>query len=223
MSRGMTRLQGKQKNGLPGTCAHRVVLICAQFKRPPDTKQSGLPPENQPRKRRHLAHKNLSEEMMENKISRFGIGVAVVPIMTIYNLMTIFLTFYFYPFFKIRPAPYTSLIAAGIVLVTIGIPFWLISVKAVMKAYNANQLVTGGVYGCCRHPLYSSWIFFIIPGISFLLNSWIMLTASVFMYLICRTFIAREEDYLEKAFGSDYLDYKKKVPSFIPAGWIVKN
>jgi protein-S-isoprenylcysteine O-methyltransferase Ste14 len=160
---------------------------------------------------------------MENKISRFGIGSFVVPVMMIYGLITIFLTFYFYPFFKIRPAPYPLLLAAGIVLVTIGIPFWLISVKAVMQAYNANQLVTGGVYRYCRHPLYSSWIFFIGPGISFLSNSWIILTAPVFMYFICRAFIAREEDYLEKEFGAHYLDYKKKVPTFIPIGWIVKN
>ena len=108
----------------------------------------------------------------------------------------------------------------GVSLIVIGIPFFLISVVTAMKAYNANELVTNGIFICCRHPLYASWVAFIVPGIVFLANTWIGLTAPIFMYFILRVLVQKEEIYLEKVFGSEYFDYKKKVPCILPYGWL---
>lgn len=90
-----------------------------------------------------------------------------------------------------------------------------------MRAYNADALVTNGIFRCCRHPLYASWVVFIVPGIVLLANSWIGLTTPVVMYFLLRSLVKAEERYLESVFGSDYLDYKSVVPCILPYGWMV--
>ena len=91
-----------------------------------------------------------------------------------------------------------------------------------MKAYNSDSLVTRGIYGCCRHPLYSAWVVFIVPGIVLLVNSWIGLTAPFFMYLLLRKLVIQEEIYLERMFGPKYIDYKIKTPCILPFGYLKK-
>lgn len=57
-----------------------------------------------------------------------------------------------------------------------------------------------------------------VPGIVLVVNSWIGLTTPIFMYLILRKLVKKEEIYLESVFGSEYFDYKKKVPCILPYG-----
>jgi protein-S-isoprenylcysteine O-methyltransferase Ste14 len=108
----------------------------------------------------------------------------------------------------------------GIAMLAIGLIFYVASLRAVMRAYNAETLVTGGVYGCCRHPLYASWVVFIAPGIALLLGSWIVLTTPVFMYFALRALVKKEEVYLESVFGDGYRAYLKNTPCIIPLGWM---
>ncbi len=151
-------------------------------------------------------------------MSRWGIGPIFASLSIGYGMIMLLLTRYFYPIFQIKVAPYHLLAIFGITLVVIGIPFFIISVVTVMRAYNADSLVTSGIFRCCRHPLYASWVVFIVPGIVLLVNSWIGLTTPVFMFVILRIFVNKEETYLEGVFGSEYLDYKRKVPCILPYG-----
>jgi protein-S-isoprenylcysteine O-methyltransferase Ste14 len=89
-----------------------------------------------------------------------------------------------------------------------------------MRAYDADELVTDGVYRYCRHPLYASWVVFIGPGIALLLESWLALTTAIFMYLLLRILVKKEEAYLETIFGSRHREYKKKVRCIMPYGVI---
>ncbi len=153
-------------------------------------------------------------------MSRWGTGPIFAALSISYGIGTILLSQYFHPFFQIGSGPHRFLTALGIALIMIGIPFFIISVKTVTRAYNANMLVTDGIYKCCRHPLYASWVVFIVPGIVLLLNSGIGLTTPIFMYFILRILVKKEEIYLESLFGSEYRQYKKKVPCIIPFGWL---
>jgi protein-S-isoprenylcysteine O-methyltransferase Ste14 len=157
---------------------------------------------------------------MEQKMSRWGIGPIFASLSIGYGLIMLIVSRYFYPYFQIELLPYRFLTILGITLFLIGIPFFLISVVTVMRAYNADNLVTSGIFRCCRHPLYASWVVFIVPGIVVLVNSWIVLTTPVLMYIILYILVQKEEIYLEKIFGSEYFDYKKRVPIILPYGWL---
>ena len=157
---------------------------------------------------------------MEQKMSRWGIGPIFACSSIGYGLVMLIVSRYFYPYFQIKLLPYRFLSVLGVTLVLIGVPFFLISAVRVMRAYNADNLVTGGIFKCCRHPLYASWVVFIVPGIALLVNSWIGLTTPIFMYIVLYSFVQKEEIYLEKIFGSEYLDYKNRVPIILPYGWL---
>ncbi len=160
---------------------------------------------------------------MEEKMSRWGIGPIFTALSVGYGIVTIVLSRYFHPVFQIKFIPYWFLTILGISLMVIGIPFFIVSVKTVMRAYNADELVTDGIYRCCRHPLYASWVVFIVPGIVLLVNSWLGLTTPIFMYFILRKLVKKEEIYLESVFGSEYLHYKQMIPCILPIGYLKQS
>ncbi len=159
---------------------------------------------------------------MTKKMSMWGTSPIFTVLSICYGTVIVVISCCFYPFFQIKFLPYWLLVIPGIFLIAIGIPFFIVSAKMVTLAYKADELVTNGVYRCCRHPLYASWVFFIIPGISLLVNSWIWLTIPVFMYFILCKLVKKEEIYLESVFGSEYLHYKQRIPCLFPIGYLKK-
>lgn len=160
---------------------------------------------------------------MKKEMSRWGVGPIFAALSVMYGFITFIISLYFYPFLKIRFIQDQILMILGIILVVIGVTFLIISVKTVYKAYNSDKLVTTGVYKFCRHPLYASWVIFIVPGVVLLFNSWIGLTTPIFMYVILRILVKKEEIYLERRFGIQYLEYKKKVPCIFPYGSLFRS
>ena len=160
---------------------------------------------------------------MKEKMSRWGVGPTFASLSIGYGIMMLAISRYFHPAFQIGLIPHWLLLILGIALILIGVPFFIISVKSVMRAYNADALVTDGIFRCCRHPLYGSWVVFIVPGIVFIADSWIGLTTPIFMYLILSKLVRKEEVYLENVFGSEYLKYKKEVPCIFPIGCLKQS
>lgn len=130
---------------------------------------------------------------------------------------------YFHPLFQIPIIPRWLSQTIGIVLILVGVPFFIISVKTVTKAYNSEVLVIQGIYRCCRHPLYSAWVIFIVPGFVFLADSWIGMSIPLFMYFLLKKLVVQEEDYLERVFGSIYIEYKNKIPAIVPYGFLLNK
>ena len=157
---------------------------------------------------------------MKEQMSRWGIGPLFAALSIGYGIVTLAISRYYYPSFQIDFLPNWFLYSIGIALIFFGVPFWIISVITVMRAYNANELVTKGVFKCCRHPVYASWVVFIVPGITLLMKNWLGMSAPIFMYFILRLLVKKEEIYLENVFGSQYREYKNKIPSILPIGWI---
>lgn len=76
------------------------------------------------------------------------------------------------------------------------------------------QLVTTGVYGLVRHPLYLSYIL-ISLGLFFLLANILLL--GCFVGLLCYYFPAKKEEVmLLERFRSQYEEYKSRVGIFFP-------
>jgi protein-S-isoprenylcysteine O-methyltransferase Ste14 len=156
---------------------------------------------------------------MTTKMTQWGIG-PVFALASITYAVAVGLLSHGRAAFEITLVPHSALVALGIVLIAVGVPMYVLSGKAVLRAFHAGQLVTDGVYGICRHPLYGAWIVFIVPGIELILGSWLGLTTPLAMYLILRVLAAKEEDYLAERFGESYAAYRRKVPFIMPIGWL---
>ena len=84
------------------------------------------------------------------------------------------------------------------------------------KGFSEGELVTTGVYGTVRNPIYSSVTFFILPAAALVTSTWVCFVVSVFVYVGVMIFIGKEEEQLAKVFGKEYEDYKARVHRLIP-------
>jgi protein-S-isoprenylcysteine O-methyltransferase Ste14 len=77
------------------------------------------------------------------------------------------------------------------------------------------RLTTAGPFGYSRNPAYLSLVM-IYAGIAALRNSlWAILFLPLVVYVIGREVIGREEQYLERTFGEEYLAYKARVRRWV--------
>jgi protein-S-isoprenylcysteine O-methyltransferase Ste14 len=148
---------------------------------------------------------------MSQRMTIFGIGHKLALISFPYLLLTIGLHYWFAPFFTIRGIPAQLMTITGGILITIGLLINFSAAFAMMRAFADHRLLTGGWYACFKNPMYASFIFFTIPGLSLLLNSWLVWTGSIFLFLSLRRFIRVEESYLKTEFGEAYREYQQKV------------
>ena len=87
---------------------------------------------------------------------------------------------------------------------------------------QTQKLVIKGPYKYCRNPMtFGYYLMFL--GIGFLINSlsYIILISSLVLILLIIYIKLDEENKLEKRFGEDYLQYKRKTSFMIP--WIQKK
>ena len=79
----------------------------------------------------------------------------------------------------------------------------------------ATTIVTGGPFRYTRNPLYLSMTL-IFGGISALANALLpVLLLPMVLRLVRRGVIEREERYLERKFGDEYIEYKVRTPRWI--------
>jgi protein-S-isoprenylcysteine O-methyltransferase Ste14 len=106
----------------------------------------------------------------------------------------------------------------GVLVVVLGVASTLWAVSRFIKAgtpyipfEQSTALITRGLYRVTRNPMYLGLVI-ALTGIAILLG-----TASpffvipVFFWFIQRTFVQREERFLENLFGQEYLAYKARV------------
>jgi len=106
----------------------------------------------------------------------------------------------------------------GVLLVAVAIALFSYSVakfRAVGTPVPARKpttaIVRAGPYRFSRNPIYLAFSSFQL-GIAIWVNSvWLVVTLVVAVMLINSVVIPREEQYLERKFGAQYLDYKASV------------
>lgn len=79
---------------------------------------------------------------------------------------------------------------------------------------TVTKLKTNGLYRFSRNPIYFSFNLITIASIIYIPNP-LILALGVFNMIIYHLIIIGEEKYLEKAFGEEYVKYKKKVRRYI--------
>jgi protein-S-isoprenylcysteine O-methyltransferase Ste14 len=154
-----------------------------------------------------------SKELDKNSLNL--IWIAIIASMTFGVLNAIY---WFAPMVKTNLLLYLGsvLIIAGMIIrfiafITLG-KFFTVN----LALQNDHRLIITGLYKHIRHPSYSgSLLSFLGFGLS--LNNWLSLIIIIIPILV--TFINRiniEEKLLQKQFGEEYSDYKKRTKRLIP-------
>ena len=125
----------------------------------------------------------------------------------------------------LRPAPFIPVALAapvGIILVVIAIALFTSSAgkfRAAGTPVPARKptmaIVRTGPYRFSRNPIYLAFSLLQL-GVAIWVNSlWLLATLIGAMALIHYVVIPKEEQYLERRFGAEYLDYKSSVRRWI--------
>lgn len=122
------------------------------------------------------------------------------------------------------PIPLLLRLTVGIMLFLVGIPMvaWtitrLLRTKGTPIPFNPPPtLVINGLYRYVRNPMHLGWTI-VLLGVAILEQSFTLLVIFIPLFLLVHIIYIKlvEEKELEKKFGQPYVDYKKKVPMFIP-------
>jgi len=79
---------------------------------------------------------------------------------------------------------------------------------------ESQSLITGGVYGYSRNPIYVAILVFLI-GAAVLVPGPLTILSVIGTYLLLGPVVQREETFMEKAFGDEFRHYKKHVRRWI--------
>ncbi len=141
----------------------------------------------------------------------------------------IYLAFFFvaFPFQRWLPIPHAffespAARAIGAIFILAGMSFGFPALIRFLKSGNtvvtikpASCLQTTGIYALSRNPMYVSLMFF-YTGFAFLFGNWWHFILTPFVFLVIQQYvIRREENYLYRRFGEDYMKYKGKVRRWI--------
>ena len=109
----------------------------------------------------------------------------------------------------------------GIILAVLGIIFIAVASKHLLRVAGPEQipreLITDGIYGKVRNPIYTGVILFTI-GWSLIwgaIYSFFIITGIVILILLA-LIKSLEEPMLTKLFGDKFLEYRKRVPMLFP-------
>jgi len=103
------------------------------------------------------------------------------------------------------------LIAVAIALLSLSIAKFRAAGTPIPARKPTTTIVRTGPYRFTRNPIYLAFSLFQL-GIAVWVNSvWLLVTLAAAVAVINFVVIAREERYLERKFGAQYLDYKRSV------------
>jgi protein-S-isoprenylcysteine O-methyltransferase Ste14 len=133
-------------------------------------------------------------------------------------ILSLFLNFII-PVITIISFPYNLI---GIIPIVFGIALNLTAdkifkeVKTTVKPFQKPAVfVTDGSFGWCRHPMYLGMIA-ILAGVSLICGSLTAFAGPVIFWIIIRLkFIPTEEKSMIDTFGEEYVQYKRRVHSWI--------
>lgn len=123
---------------------------------------------------------------------------------------------------KLLPTSLNIVVSLPILAIGLFLMIWsvlhFIRVKGTPVPFNPPpKLVTTGPYAHARNPMLAG-VFVLLFGLGVLLRSisLVSIFTPLFILLNVWELKAVEEQELERRLGRDYIEYKKKVPIFIP-------
>ena len=108
-----------------------------------------------------------------------------------------------------------ALLAAGTLIVLPALWKFIVSRNTVVTMKPASSLQTAGIYAFTRNPMYLG-LLLLYGGIGFFKgNGWTFIVIPLLIMTVQLYVIMKEEHYLQRAFGNEYMQYKKKVRRWI--------
>ena len=77
-----------------------------------------------------------------------------------------------------------------------------------------GALVTGGIFGVTRNPIYVGFILFFF-GIFFLHGTWFFLIFALLAIVAIHFQILREEEFLKQQYGQSYEEYRRRAARYL--------
>jgi protein-S-isoprenylcysteine O-methyltransferase Ste14 len=138
------------------------------------------------------------------------------------------LVYIFSPWLDFADYPVSALggLAAGLLSIGLfGAALWLLwrshvdlgaNWSPTVEITRGQLLVTGGVYGIVRHPIYAA-IGLMGVAQALLLHNWIAgFTGILAFLLVCLVRVPREERMMLQHFGDEYREYMRRVGGVVP-------
>ncbi len=79
---------------------------------------------------------------------------------------------------------------------------------------HPDRLVTTGIFAFSRNPIYTAFGFMLV-GQFLIFPNWILLVYLIAGFWLFNRQVVREEDYLKKHYGEEYLEYCKRVRRYL--------
>ena len=158
-----------------------------------------------------------------NHLPLYGVGPVIVFGQFIFTAISIILTCIFDVQFPVKDGISLLFKATGVALIAYGL-YLDISAKLKSKIFVGvaeNKLITDGVYGIVRNPVYS-FALLSCTGAVLIANNLILLLVPVICWLYMTLFLIHtEEKWLKELYGQEYVSYCQRVNRCIP--WFPKK
>jgi len=103
-----------------------------------------------------------------------------------------------------------------IIILIIAITFILVSHRVLFHSHQPpDSLITTGIMSYVRNPMYFGILLIYIAFIAFSI-SLISIVLFFLVFVVYDKMVNFEESILEQKFGDQYIEYKNKVPKWIP-------
>lgn len=109
----------------------------------------------------------------------------------------------------------SALVVAAVVLFFFSVGKFRAAGTPVPGNRPTTAIVSTGPYGFSRNPVYVAFSLLQLGMAAWINSLWLIATLIVAIALMTTVVIPREERYLERKFGTEYLDYKARVRRWI--------
>jgi protein-S-isoprenylcysteine O-methyltransferase Ste14 len=128
----------------------------------------------------------------------------------------------FLGFPKLLPTSLNIIVSVPLIVIGLFLMIWsvlnFVRVKGTPVPFNPPpKLVTSGPYAHVRNPMLTG-VFVLLFGLGVLLRSISLVSIFTPLFILFNVWELKavEERELERRLGKDYVEYKKRVPMFIP-------
>ena len=145
------------------------------------------------------------------KMTEMGVAPLIAGPSFLYLGAAVLLHVTLFPTFAFTAAPGPALVIAGAALLALGLTVLLSSGLRILKAFREQRLLTDGFFAVFPNPMYAAYVLGIVPGLALVLNSWLVLTGAVVIYILFRALVPGEDRWLKEKFGATYEEYRRRV------------